>query len=284
MSGERVVTSQGAVPPSEVFVERDGAIACEGVSLETLADEVGSPTWVYSASRIDAAYGAIADAMREATDRPVLVAYAIKANGNLAILRRLAALGCGADIVSGGELARALHAGIPAERIVFSGVGKRRDEIAYALRERIRAIHVESEAELHVVAEEAAKLGVKAPVALRVNPNVDAGTHPYIATGLHDTKFGLELDRAREVLPALQSPAPRASRRQLPSARKLDSPAPLEEAVTLLGRFANECREAGAPLASIDVGGGYRSPTVTRAVLPARVRVRAGDPARARGQ
>ncbi|MCB9616365.1 MAG: diaminopimelate decarboxylase [Sandaracinus sp.] len=246
------------MPPSEVFAERDGAIVCEGVSLEALADEVGSPTWVYSASRIDAAYGAIADAMRGATDRPVLVAYAIKANGNLAILRRLAALGCGADIVSGGELARALHAGIPAERIVFSGVGKRRDEIAYALRERIRAIHVESEAELHVVAEEAAKLGVKAPVALRVNPNVDAGTHPYIATGLHDTKFGLELDRAREVLPfALQSPHLVLHGVSCHIGSQLDSPAPLEEAVTLLGRFANECREAGAPLVSIDVGGGW---------------------------
>ncbi|MCA9614721.1 MAG: diaminopimelate decarboxylase, partial [Myxococcales bacterium] len=258
MSGERVVTSQGAVPPSEVFVERDGAIACEGVSLETLADEVGSPTWVYSASRIDAAYGAIADAMRGATDRPVLVAYAIKANGNLAILRRLAALGCGADIVSGGELARALHAGIPAERIVFSGVGKRRDEIAYALREGIRAIHVESEAELHVVAEEAAKLGVKAPVALRVNPNVDAGTHPYIATGLHDTKFGLELDVARELLPRLVTSEHLALEGvACHVGSQLSSAEPMADATEILGAFAVECVKAGARLRSIDAGGGW---------------------------
>lgn len=257
MSGERTVVAQGAVPASDVFVVRGGALFCEDVAVERIAAEVGTPTWIYSAARIDRAYRTIADAMARVSDR-VLIAYAVKANGNLAILRRLAALGCGADIVSAGELARARHAGIPSERIVFSGVGKTREEIAYALRERVRAIHVESESELHVVAEEATKLGVQAPVALRVNPNVDAGTHPYIATGLHDTKFGLELDRARlAVRFAIEHPHLALHGVSCHIGSQLDSPAPLEEAVTLLGRFALECREAGAPITSIDVGGGW---------------------------
>jgi diaminopimelate decarboxylase len=258
VSGERLVTEQGDVPRSDVFVVRDGAYFCEGVALEALAEAVGTPAWIYSASRIDAAYRTIADAMAEVTSRDVLIAYAIKANANLAVLRRLAALGCGADIVSAGELLRARHAGIPAERIVFSGVGKTRDELSLALREKIRAIHVESESELRVVAEEATKLGVKASIALRVNPNVDAGTHPYIATGLHDTKFGLELDRARALLPSIvASPHLALHGVSCHIGSQLDSPAPLEEAVTILGRFANECRQAGAALTSIDVGGGW---------------------------
>ncbi len=257
MSGERTVVAQGTAPASDVFVVREGALFCEEVSVERIADEVGTPTWIYSAARIDRAYRTIADAMARVSDR-VLIAYAVKANGNLAILRRLAALGCGADIVSAGELARALHAGIPPERIVFSGVGKTREEIAYALRERVRAIHVESESELRVVGEEATRLGVQAPVALRVNPNVDAGTHPYIATGLHDTKFGLELDRARVAVRfAIEHPNLALHGVSCHIGSQLDSPAPLEEAVTLLGRFALECREAGAPIASIDVGGGW---------------------------
>lgn len=257
MSGERSVVEQGGLPPSEVFARRDGSFFCEDVPLSRIAAEVGSPAWIYSGARIDCAYRTIADAMKRVSDR-VLVAYAVKANGNLTILRRLAELGCGADIVSGGELARALHAGIPPERIVFSGVGKTRDEIAYALREKVRALHVESERELRVVAEEAAKLGVRAPVALRVNPNVDAGTHPYIATGLHDTKFGLELDVARAVLRfAIDHPNLALHGVSCHIGSQLDSPAPLEEAVTILGRFALECRNAGAPITSIDVGGGW---------------------------
>lgn len=257
MSDDRTVSEQGTPPTSAHFNTRDGELCCEDVPLAQIAEQVGTPTWVYSGARIDEAYLTLAGAMQAVSDR-VLVAYAVKANGNLAILRRLAALGCGADIVSAGELARARRAGIPSDRIVFSGVGKRRDELAYALREGIRAIHVESEGELRVLAEEAQTLRVVAPVVLRVNPNVDAGTHPYIATGLHDTKFGLELERARAVLPSLlASPHLALQGVSCHIGSQLDSPAPLEEAVTLLGQFALECRRAGAPITSIDVGGGW---------------------------
>lgn len=258
MGDDRLVKTQGEPPPSDVFRVREGALFAEGVDLRLLARELGTPTWVYSAARIDAAYRAIEGAMRAITDRDVLVAYAVKANGNLAVLRRLAALGCGADIVSGGELRRARKAGIPASRIVFSGVGKRRDELALALTEGIRAIHVESEGELRVLGEEATRLGVEAPVVLRVNPNVDAGTHPYIATGLHDTKFGLEIDAARALVPGIvRHPHLALHGVSCHIGSQLDSPDPLEEAVTLLGRFASECRALGAPITSLDVGGGW---------------------------
>lgn len=246
------------VPASEVFVRKDGVLHVEGVPLPALAEALDTPTWVYAGSRIDAAYQGVAEAMKQATDRDVLIAYAIKANANLAILKRLAEAGCGADIVSRGELRRALTAGIAPEKIVYSGVGKRRDEIREALEVGIRAIHVESEPELAVVAEEAAARGEPARIALRVNPDVDPKTHPYIATGLHDTKFGLELDVARRLLPGIvESPHLVLEGVACHIGSQLDSPQPLQEAIAILARFAKECLEAGAPLKSIDVGGGW---------------------------
>ncbi|MEM9068029.1 MAG: diaminopimelate decarboxylase [Myxococcota bacterium] len=257
MSADPVFERQG-VPADTPFVLQDGELHVGGVALSAIADVADTPTYVYGGAEIDRAYERVAGAMAGITDRDVLVAYAIKANGNLALLARLARLGCGADIVSGGELLRATKAGIDPAKIVFSGVGKRAEEIRAALKAEIRAIHVESPTELELVIEEAKRRGVAAPIALRVNPNVDAETHPYIATGLHSTKFGLELDVATELLGGIvQSPHLRLEGVACHIGSQLGSVDPLEEAVAILGRFAHECRKAGAPLTSLDVGGGW---------------------------
>ncbi|MAQ17752.1 MAG: diaminopimelate decarboxylase [Sandaracinus sp.] len=245
--------------PSEAFAYADGVLTTSGVDLRAVAEAHGTPTWVYSGERVDAAYRSITEAMAQASGgSETLIAYAIKANGNQALLKRLAALGCGADIVSGGELLRALRAGIPAERIVYSGVGKSRAELRLALEKGIRAVHVESESELRLLGEVAADLGTTATIALRVNPNVDAETHPYIATGLHSTKFGLELDVAERLVPEIVGD----DRFHLDGVSchigsQLGSVDPLREAVTLLAQFALQCRELGAPIRSLDVGGGW---------------------------
>ncbi|MDH5493881.1 MAG: diaminopimelate decarboxylase, partial [Myxococcales bacterium] len=228
----------------------------EDIPLTALADEAG-PSFVYSAQAVRAAYDRIAEAM---SFTPHLIAYAVKANGNLALLRQLADAGCGADIVSAGELARCLRAGIPPEKIVYSGVGKTRAELRAAIEAEIRAIHIESVAELELL-ETLVPEGRRFPVALRINPNVDAETHPYIATGLHETKFGLDVESARALIPRLL-----ASRRlrlegvACHIGSQLSTTAPLEQAVGLLGAFARECLEAGATLRSVDVGGGWPMP------------------------
>lgn len=246
--------------PSEAFAYESGTLTASGVDLRSIAEAHGTPTWVYSAERVDAAYRSIEAAMKRAErgGEPSLIAYAVKANGNLALLKRLADLGCGADIVSGGELRRALKAGIPAEKIVYSGVGKSRPELRLALESEIRAVHVESPSELQLLGEVARGLGTKATIALRVNPNVDAETHPYIATGLHSTKFGLEVDVARELVPTVvKDDTFHLDGISCHIGSQLGTVDPLREAVTLLARFALECRELGAPIRSLDVGGGW---------------------------
>ena len=246
------------VPESDYFRWQDGVLHCDGVSLEDIARDVDTPTFVYSGRAVDDAFSKVAASAAKVGARATLIAYAIKANGNLALLRRLAARGCGADIVSEGELARALRAGIPAERIVFSGVGKRDRELIAAMDAGIRAIHVESAAEIRAIEAIAKERRQVATIALRVNPNVDAATHPYIATGLHDTKFGLELPVARGLLPDIvQSEHLRLEGVACHIGSQLETVAPLREAVEILASFAGECRRAGAPLVSVDVGGGW---------------------------
>ncbi|MCA9577648.1 MAG: diaminopimelate decarboxylase [Polyangiales bacterium] len=247
-------TRKGA-PASAFHVYADGELTSGGVPLSRVAEEFDTPTYVYAPASIDARYRAIDDALSFA---PHLIAYAVKANGNLAILRRLAALGCGADIVSAGELHRALRAGIPGSKIVFSGVGKKRDEICAALHAGVKSLHVESAQELDVIEAVARKCGARAPVSLRINPDVDPQTHPYIATGLHGTKFGIETDEALRLVPRIVA----SEHLEMVGVAchigsQLGSAAPLEEAVTLLGRFALTCRDLGAPIREIDVGGGW---------------------------
>ena len=243
------------IPESPWFSYREGTLTCEEVSLESIAAEVDTPAFVYSGASIDESYRAIDEALSFA---PHLIAYAVKANGNLSILSRLASQGCGADIVSVGELQRALKAGFAPERIVYSGVGKRREEIMAAAQAGIRALHVENIQELDVVESVALELGRTLSIGLRVNPEVDAKTHPYIATGLRESKFGLSLPVAESVLPRIA----KSSHLELEAVAchigsQLSSPQPLREAIEILGRFARRCIEQGAELRALDVGGGW---------------------------
>jgi diaminopimelate decarboxylase len=243
------------IPESPWFSYRDGALVCEEVPLASIAEEVDTPAFVYSGASIDDAYRSIDDALSFA---PHLIAYAVKANGNLSVLARLASQGCGADIVSVGEMQRALKAGFPPERIVYSGVGKRREEIAAAAQAGVRALHVENIQELDVVESVARERGRPLAVGLRVNPDVDPKTHPYIATGLRESKFGLAIPVAEAIIPRILKSADL----ELESVAchigsQLSSPQPLREAIEILGNFASRCIDRGANLRAIDVGGGW---------------------------
>ncbi|HEX2199765.1 MAG TPA: diaminopimelate decarboxylase, partial [Burkholderiales bacterium] len=170
------------------FAYRNGVLCAEQVPLDDIARRFGTPCYVYSSAAVRAAYGEYTQALR---GREAMVCYSVKANSNLAVLALLARLGAGFDIVSGGELARVIAAGGEPRKTFFSGVGKGAGEIEYALEQGIGCINVESEGELARVDRIARRLARRAPIALRVNPDIDARTHPYIATGLRETKFGV---------------------------------------------------------------------------------------------
>jgi diaminopimelate decarboxylase len=243
------------IPESPWFSYRNGVLVCEEVPLDSIAAEVDTPAFVYSGAAIDDAFRSIDKALSFA---PHLIAYAVKANGNLSVLARLASQGCGADIVSMGEMQRALKAGFPPERIVYSGVGKRREEIEAAARARIRALHVENVQELDVVESVARDLGRPLAIGLRVNPDVDPKTHPYIATGLRESKFGLAIPVAESLVPrVLDSPHLELEAVACHIGSQLSSPRPLRDAIEILGNFAKHCIEQGATLRAIDVGGGW---------------------------
>jgi len=177
-----------AVLPAAAFARRDGELHCENVPLSLIAERFGTPTYVYSKASILAAYAGYAEAL---AGQPALVCYAMKANPNLAIVNLLARQGSGFDIVSGGELQRVLAAGGDPAKVVFSGVGKTEAEIEAALAAGILSFNLESIAELEVVERVAARMGRRAPVSVRTNPDVDPKTHPYITTGLKSNKFGV---------------------------------------------------------------------------------------------
>ena len=187
---------------TESFHYRKARLSAEDMPLDTIAERFGTPCYVYSRQALEASWQVLDAAFGE---RPHLVCYAVKANSNLAVLDVLARLGCGFDIVSVGELERVLAAGGRADRIVFSGVGKRADEMQRALEVDIRCFNVESLAELERLNEVAGVVGRRAPIALRVNPDVDAGTHPYIATGLKANKFGIAHHDAIDVYDRAQA-------------------------------------------------------------------------------
>jgi diaminopimelate decarboxylase len=232
----------------------DEQLHVEDVDLHVIAAEVGTPTFVYGTAHIEQRYRGLVEALG---GRPTLICYAVKANSNQAVLRTLARLGAGADIVSVGELERALAAGIPAEKIVFSGVGKQTDEIDAALAAKLRSINVESAEELELVAARASALGVRAPISLRINPDVDPDTHPYLATGLREAKFGvtmsegLSLARAAHRHPSLDliGLACHIGSQIVEAGPYLDSLARLRELIQQL-------REHGVKLRSLDLGGG----------------------------
>jgi len=236
------------------FAYRNGALCAEQVPLEEIARRFGTPTFVYSRAAIERQYGAFAQALAA---RKALVAYSVKANANLAILALMARLGAGFDIVSGGELARVLAAGGDPRKVLFSGVGKSETEIELALRAGILCLNVESEAELARVDAVAARLGQRAPVALRINPDIDARTHPYIATGLRQSKFGVPLADAERLYRE-------AARREHVEpigigchiGSLLADPAPWIAAAERVVELADRIVRAGIPLAHIDLGGG----------------------------
>src|SRR5882724_12975811 len=172
----------------------NGVLCAEDVPLDRIAEAVGTPFYCYSTATLTRHYRVFAAAL----PKTALVAFSVKANGNLAVLKTLGNLGAGADVVSGGELKKALAAGIPAKRIVFSGVGKTREEMRMALDAGIYQFNVEGEPELEALSEVASSMGTTAPITIRVNPDVDAKTHAKITTGTYETKFGVPWSRARE--------------------------------------------------------------------------------------
>jgi diaminopimelate decarboxylase len=227
---------------------------CERVPLARVAAEVGTPTYVYSLAALRAAFHAYDRAL---ADVPHLVCYAIKANDTLAVIRAFAREGAGFDIVSGGELVRALRAGGDPKRIVFAGVGKQLDEMAAALRAGILMFNVESPPELEALASVAAEAGVRAPIAIRVNPDVDPKTHPYISTGMKKSKFGVAIDVALELYAkAATMPALEIVGVDCHIGSQLTSLGPFADAWARIRTLVGDLRERGHHVRYLDLGGG----------------------------
>ncbi|MFV8749899.1 diaminopimelate decarboxylase [Nannocystaceae bacterium ST9] len=226
----------------------------EQIDLRTIAREVGTPVYVYGSAHLTERFTSLTQAL---SGRPTLICYAVKANGNQAILRTLARLGAGADIVSGGELERALAAGVPANKIVFSGVGKRSREIDAALRVGIRSLNVESDEELEQVAARARELGVRAPVCLRINPDVDPDTHPYLATGLRESKFGIAMkDALALALRAHAQPELELVGLACHIGSQIVEAGPFLDSFARLRTLIDALRDQGVTLRQLDLGGG----------------------------
>lgn len=238
----------------QAFTNRDGQLFAEGVALSAIAERFGTPTYVYSRAHIEAQYRAYADALN---GMPHLVCFAVKANSNLGVLNVLARLGAGFDIVSRGELERVLAAGGEPGKIVFSGVGKTRDDMRRALEVGVHCFNVESVDELERLQLVAAELGVKAPVSLRVNPDVDAGTHPYISTGLKENKFGIDIEQA----PAVYARAAQLANLNIIGVdchigSQLTSLPPFLDALERLLLLVDQLAAQGIQIKHLDLGGG----------------------------
>ncbi|RON56432.1 diaminopimelate decarboxylase [Pseudomonas frederiksbergensis] len=238
----------------DAFNYRDGELFAEGVALSAIAERFGTPTYVYSRAHIEAQYLAYADALAGV---PHLVCFAVKANSNLGVLNVLARLGAGFDIVSRGELERVLAAGGSPDKIVFSGVGKTREDMRRALEVGVHCFNVESTDELERLQVVAAELGVRAPISLRVNPDVDAGTHPYISTGLKENKFGIAIADAEDVyIRAAQLPNLEVLGVDCHIGSQLTSLPPFLDALDRLLGLIDRLGECGIYLRHIDLGGG----------------------------
>ena len=240
------------------FDYRNGVLHAEAVSLVELADAVGTPFYCYSTATLERHYRVFSEAF---AGEKALVCYAMKANSNQAVLRTLAKLGAGADVVSGGELKRALAAGIPPERIVFSGVGKTEAEIRAALAADILCLNVESEPELELLSALASGKGKTARISVRVNPDVDSGSHAKISTGKSENKFGIPLAQARAVYArAAKLPGIRVTGVDMHIGSQITDLVPLEAAFRLLAEFVQTLRADGHTISHVDFGGGLGIP------------------------
>ncbi|MFG0412013.1 diaminopimelate decarboxylase [Pseudomonas sp. NY5710] len=236
------------------FNYRDGELFAEGVALSAIAERHGTPTYVYSRAHIEAQYRSYTDALQGAEH---LVCFAVKANSNLGVLNVLARLGAGFDIVSGGELERVLAAGGRADRVVFSGVGKTREDMRRALQVGVHCFNVESTDELERLQVVAAEMGKVAPVSLRVNPDVDAGTHPYISTGLKENKFGIAIADAEAIyVRAAQLPNLEVVGVDCHIGSQLTTIDPFLDALDRLLVLVDRLAECGIHLRHLDLGGG----------------------------
>ncbi|ANK82286.1 MAG: diaminopimelate decarboxylase [Rhizobiales bacterium NRL2] len=252
------------------FDYRGGRLHAEGVPLATIAAEVGTPAYVYSAATLRRHYKVFAGALASAAPGVKhLICYSLKANSNQAVIRVLADLGSGADVVSLGELRRALAAGIPGGKIVFSGVGKTAPEMRAALEAGIRQFNVESEPELEVLAAVADSMGLRAPVAFRVNPDVDAETHAKISTGKKENKFGVPFDRAREIYRwAATHPSIEIVGVDVHIGSQLTNLTPFERAFAKVADLVHALRDDGHAIRSVDLGGGLGIPYERNAPWP----------------
>jgi diaminopimelate decarboxylase len=240
------------------FAYRGGVLHAEAVNLASLAQAVGTPFYCYSTATLERHYRVFADAF---ADVPSLVCYAVKANSNQAVIATLSRLGAGADVVSGGELKRALAVGVPRDKIMFSGIGKTAVELASAVDENILCVNVESEAELELLSTIAVGKGRTANISVRVNPDVDPKTHAKIATGKSENKFGIPISRAREVYArAAKLPGLRVSGVDMHIGSQITVLEPFDDAFALLSDFVRELRSDGHTISHVDLGGGLGIP------------------------
>ena len=242
----------------DYFNYKNGHLHAEDVALSDIAKQVGTPFYAYSTATLTRHFNVFADALRGLN---ALVCYAVKANSNQAVIRTLAGLGAGADVVSGGELTRALKAGVKARNIVFSGVGKSEAEIRMALKAGIKQINVESEPELERISAVASDMGVEAPIALRVNPDVDANTHEKISTGKLENKFGIEWTRVHEVYAkAANLPGIKVRGLAMHIGSQLLDLQPFRDAYVRAGDLVAILRADGLSVEVLDIGGGLGIP------------------------
>src|SRR6266481_3262331 len=240
------------------FDYRNGVLHAEAVDLSKLADAVGTPFYCYSTATLERHYRVFSEAF---ADQRALVCYAMKANSNQSVLRTLAKLGAGADVVSGGELKRALAAGIPPGKILSSGIGKTEAELRAALAGDILCINVESEPELELLSRLASETGRTARISVRVNPDVDSGSHAKISTGKSENKFGIPLGRAREVYArAAKLPGLKITGTDMHIGSQITDLVPLEAAFRLLAEFVQTLRADGHTITHVDFGGGLGIP------------------------
>ncbi len=240
------------------FLYRNGILHAEGVAIPDIAAQVGTPFYVYSAATLERHYRLFTEAL---SPLPHLVCFAIKSLSNIAVLKLLGDLGAGMDVVSGGEYRRARAAGVPGERIVFSGVGKTREEMRLALTGGIRQFNVESEPEMRALSEVAVSLGLRAPITVRVNPDVDAKTHEKIATGKKENKFGIPIARASEVYAeAARLPGIEVIGIDVHIGSQLTELEPFELAFSKVADLTRQLRAEGHDIRRLDLGGGLGIP------------------------